>query len=127
MFAVEARVLIGWLVQSIFASQPIRTRASKSNNFVFVVIYLFRKRLYKNYIYNLILIKTTPKCPLRPSVHYAQAHYAQVSLRPSVHYAQVFTTPKCSLRPSVHYAQVSTTQSTPQVSTTPKCPLRTSF
>ena len=34
MFDFEARVLIGSL--RVFASQPMRTRASKSNNFVFM-------------------------------------------------------------------------------------------
>ena len=36
MFDFETRVLIGWLVR-IFTSQPIRTRASKSNIFVFML------------------------------------------------------------------------------------------
>ena len=35
MFDSEARVLIGWLVR-VFASQPIGTRGSKSNIFVFM-------------------------------------------------------------------------------------------
>ena len=35
MFDFEARVLIGWLV-NILTSQPIRTRTSKSNIFVFM-------------------------------------------------------------------------------------------
>ena len=36
LFDFEARVLIGWLA-NILASQPIRTRASKSNIFVFML------------------------------------------------------------------------------------------
>ena len=36
MFDLEARVLIGWLVNTL-ASQPIKTRASKSNIIVFIL------------------------------------------------------------------------------------------
>ena len=37
MFDFEARVLIGWLANAL-ASQQIRTRASRSNMFQFVLI-----------------------------------------------------------------------------------------
>ena len=37
MLDFEARALIGWLVQSIIVSQLIRTRASKTNIFVFAL------------------------------------------------------------------------------------------
>ena len=36
MLDFEARVLIGWLAR-VFANQPIRTRASKSSIFVFML------------------------------------------------------------------------------------------
>ena len=36
LFEFEAHVLIGWLAR-VFASQPIRTRTSKSNIFVFML------------------------------------------------------------------------------------------
>ena len=37
MFDFEARVLIGWLAK-VFASQPMKTLASKSNTFVLILL-----------------------------------------------------------------------------------------
>ena len=52
MFDFEARVLIGWLANTL-ASQPIRTHASMSNTFIFMLrwpIFLTASTVNKNFV-----------------------------------------------------------------------------
>ena len=56
VFDLEVRVMIGWLANTL-ASQPIRTRASKSNTFVFMLRWLnfLKASIFQRSFYLLIL------------------------------------------------------------------------
>ena len=59
MFDFEARALIGWLLLArVFASQPIRTRASKSKVLIFMLMFLLASIVWYKIQSCLIFMRT---------------------------------------------------------------------